>query len=152
MTETPIDIPTLQAIVNNFRHCKVLGITVEAIGDRQVTLSLPYSEKIVGNPATGVIHGGALTTLLDSCCGLSVSVALEGKKFAPTLDLRIDYMTAAKPDKTLYARAEAYRVTRNIVFTRGIVYQEDDERPVAHCVGTFMPLDVDVDLTRVNAL
>ena len=30
-------------------------------------MKLPYQERLVGNPETGVIHGGAVTTLIDSC-------------------------------------------------------------------------------------
>ncbi len=37
---------------------------------------LPYDEKLVGNPDTGVLHGGAITALLDACSGASVFAAL----------------------------------------------------------------------------
>src|ERR1700743_3329739 len=33
---------------------------------------LPYSENLVGDPQTGVVHGGVITGLLDHTCGLAV--------------------------------------------------------------------------------
>lgn len=134
----------IQFIIDTLCHCKVLGLSVDAIDDKQLTIKLPYSQKIIGNPDSGVIHGGALTTLLDTTCGMSVPLALADFQISPTLDLRIDYMTSATPGKTVYGRAEAFRVTQNIVFCRGIAYQDDDSKPIAHCVATFMRLPKEI--------
>ncbi|ARN76468.1 thioesterase [Oceanicoccus sagamiensis] len=134
----------MQMIFDAIRHCKVLGITIDSVEGKQLTSKLPYSKKIVGNPATGVIHGGALTTLLDTTCGMSVPIALGEFRISPTLDLRIDYMSAAKPNLDIYGRAEVYRITKNVVFSKGIAYQDDEHQPIAHCVATFMLLPKDV--------
>lgn len=144
-----VDQQFLQEVVDALAQCRVLGMRVESIVDQTLTIALPYSEKIVGNPLTGVLHGGALTTLLDTTCGLSLMVANEALMLAPTLDLRIDYMTSAKPDKTVFARARVFRDTRHILFSRGIAYQDDIDKPIAHCVATFMRLDKD---TIVNPM
>ena len=37
----------------------------------------------------------------------------------------------------MFARSETYKVTRNIIFTRCVAYQEGGEI-IANCVGTFM--------------
>ena len=130
----------IQQICNSMRHCRVLGITVQKIEGKQITVMLPYSDNIVGNPDSGVISGGALTTLLDTTCGMSIYAALGELVIAPTLDLRIDYMSTAKPRMPLYARAEAYRITKNIIFCRGFAFQDDENKPVAQCAATFMRL------------
>jgi len=36
-----------------------------------------YSSELVGNPETGVVHGGVITTLLDQCGGSAVIAALD---------------------------------------------------------------------------
>jgi len=139
MSQTRLDI--LKQIIPELNHCKVLGITVEDVGTGTLTLKLPYSENIIGNPETRVIHGGALTTLMDTACGFAAISALDSATIAPTLDLRIDYMRPAEPDKSVYGHAEVYRITRNVLFARGIAYQESIDKPVAHCTATFMCLD-----------
>lgn len=120
------------------RHCQVLGMTVEQADENGLTLKLPYSEQIVGNPMTGVVHGGAITTLLDTCCGISTVCYLDDFEICPTLDLRIDYMSPAQPGKPIYGFAECYRVTSTVIFTRGIAYQDNRDEPLAHVVGAFM--------------
>lgn len=134
----------IQLMLEAVRHCQVLGIELVSFDQQQLILKLPYSENIVGNPDTGVIHGGALTTLMDTTCGFVVPVSLAEMELCPTLDLRIDYMTAAQPKLPVYARSEVYRVTEHIVFSRGIAYQNDITMPIAHCVATFMRLPKDV--------
>ncbi|KRV71990.1 PaaI family thioesterase [Pseudomonas citronellolis] len=122
------------------RHCQALGIAAHAADEKGLTLRLPYSEAIVGNPETGVIHGGAITTLMDTTCGISTICVLPQFEICPTLDLRIDYMHPAEPHKDIFGFAECYRVTPTVIFTRGIAYQDDPEQPIAHVVGTFMRL------------
>lgn len=127
-----------QQFLTALRHCQVLGIQVQTAVPSGLTLRLPYSDKIVGNPETGVIHGGALTTLMDTTCGISTVCVLPEFEICPTIDLRIDYMRAAAPHKDVFGFAQCYRVTPTIIFVRGYAYQYDPQEPIAHVVGTFM--------------
>ncbi len=127
------------------RHCQHLQMTVERADEDGLVLRLPYSDQIVGNPVTGVIHGGAITTLMDTCCGISTVCYLPEFEICPPLDLRIDYMHPAEPGKPIFGFAECYRVTPTVIFTRGIAYQDDREQPIAHVVGTFMRMGKAVD-------
>lgn len=120
-------------------HCGALGIRVIEIGHDGVTLALPYNRDLVGDPSSGVLHGGAVTTLIDTVCGMAVFAALQKLQAIATLDLRIDYLKPAAAEKELYATAECYKLTRNIAFTRARAYHPDTpDDPVANCVGSFM--------------
>lgn len=124
--------------LDTLAQAKSLGIEAIDARENQLVLRLPYSEKIIGNPETRVIHGGAITTLMDTASGSVVICALDDFELCPTLDLRVDYMRPAEPDQPVFARAEAYRITRNIIFTRCEAYQETDGQTIANCVATFM--------------
>lgn len=132
----------MREIVPALKHCKLLNIEVLSAGVGQLSLVLPYDKRLVGNPDTGVIHGGPLTTLMDTACGFAAISALDEPGICPTLDLRIDYMRAAEPGKAVIGEAEAYRVTSNVVFARGIAIHEGErDKPIAHVTATFMRLD-----------
>ena len=45
-------------------------------GNGRGRMRLPYSAQLVGNPDTGVVHGGVITALLDQACGMAVGSAL----------------------------------------------------------------------------
>ena len=116
-----------------------LGITIEDAEEGIATLRLPYRADLVGNPETGVLHGGAITSLMDACCGAAVFMKLPGPVQIATLDLRIDYPRPAAPGRDVIAHATCYRITRNVAFVRGLAHHDDDEPdPIAAATGTFM--------------
>jgi uncharacterized protein (TIGR00369 family) len=120
-------------------HCKALGIRVISVGRNSATFALPYNPELVGDPTTGVLHGGVVTTLVDSVCGIAVFAALQRLQAIATLDLRIDYLRPAIAEKELYATAECFRLTRSIAFLRARAYHPDaPDDWVASCVSAFM--------------
>ncbi|MFJ2389809.1 PaaI family thioesterase [Pseudomonas koreensis] len=137
MAENPV-FERATRFLSALRHCQVLGLTLHSASSEGLTVKLPYSAQIVGNPQTGVIHGGAITSLMDTACGMSTLCVLPEFEVCPTLDLRIDYMHAAEPNKAVFGFAQCYRVTTDVIFTRGFAYQDDPQQPIAHVVGTFM--------------
>lgn len=128
--------------VGTLNHCQQLGIRVAEASNNHLVLELPYSDQIIGNPDTGVIHGGAITTLMDTASGAVVICALPEFELCPTLDLRVDYMRPAEPGLPVFAKAHTHRITRNIVFTRCVAYQGSPENTIADCVATFMRIGV----------
>lgn len=130
-------------ILQGIPHCAALGVKVIEVRSTHVTLSLPYNPDLVGDPVNGVLHGGAVTSLIDSVAGMAVFATLfaTGQKLQAiaTLDLRIDYLKPAAAQKELYATAECYKLTRSIAFVRARAYHPDaPEDWVANCVATFM--------------
>lgn len=128
----------LRAFAEAVPHNKALGIEIVAIGDKMATYRLPYDERLIGNPETGVLHGGAITALLDACCGSAVFNALPTPQPIATLDLRIDYLGPAEPKRDVIARADCYKVTRNVAFVRAVAFHDDEAAPIASAAGTFM--------------
>ncbi|WP_455373077.1 PaaI family thioesterase [Limibacillus halophilus] len=124
-------------------HVKALGITVEDFEGPELLMRLPYAVELVGDPDSGVLHGGAVTTLIDSACGLGVIAALETPRPVATLDLRIDYLRPAEAGRDLYCRAACYRVTRQVAFARASAFHlGEEEEPVAAALGSFMLTDL----------
>ena len=119
-------------------HGTTLGIGYARHGDGWVELELPYDATLVGDVASGVIASGPILALMDQAT--SLAVWMKRGTFLPhaTLDLRIDYLRAAVPGRTVVGRGECYKVTRSIAFVRGQAHDGDPDDPVAHVAGTFM--------------
>ncbi len=127
-----------RGFVEGIPHNHALGMKVREFGRGEVIFELPYDAKLVGNPDTGVLHGGAITALIDACSGASVFAALTEWKPIATLDLRIDYQRAGDAGRAILCRASCYKLTRNVAFTRAIAYHDDEADPIASSMGTFM--------------
>ncbi|WP_170329414.1 PaaI family thioesterase [Ruegeria arenilitoris] len=118
-------------------HAKALGLKLTTISDGEAAISMPYNADLVGDPRTGVIHGGAVFAALDTCCGAAVMSHPSAPGGTATIDLRIDYMRAATPGQSITAHATCYHITRNVAFVRATAIDENQDLPVATAAGSF---------------
>lgn len=126
-----------QQFISALPHARELQIRVRRLEEGEAELSMPYDARLVGDPETGVIHGGAVFSLLDTCCGAAVMSHPETGGPTATIDLRIDYMRAATPGQTIVARAACYHMTRSVAFVRATALDDDAGQPVATATGSF---------------
>lgn len=139
MTDSPIPKPThpAMAFFQALPHAMALGVIAEEMDAGRAAISMPWRADLVGDPETGVIHGGAVSALMDTCCGMAAMSHPEASGGAATIGLRIDYMRSATPGQTIRARAECHHITRTVAFVRATAMDDDDLRPVATATGTF---------------
>lgn len=135
-----LDLESLNAAFRDFvPHNRALGLEVTQASSAPAvcTLKLPYDARLVGNPDTGVLHGGVITTLIDATCGAAVYFKLQEPVPIATLDLRIDYLAPATPGRDVFARAECFHTTHNVGFVRAVAFHDDPNQPIAVGNATF---------------
>jgi len=118
-------------------HAHALGLELTHMENGEAEITLPYNTALIGDPRTGVIHGGAVSTMLDTCCGAAVMSHPFSPASTATIDLRIDYLRAATPGQSITTRATCYHITRNVAFVRATAMDDDPDRPVATASGSF---------------
>ena len=58
--------------IGSIPHSRELGMTITEVSDGKAEIAMGYDTRFVGDPETGVIHGGAVSALMDTCCGTAV--------------------------------------------------------------------------------
>ena len=119
-------------------HTGALGFTFDGLHDGEPRIRVPWREDLVGDPETGVFAGGLVTTLLDHIGGLAVRTVMDSFQPIATLDLRVDYMRAARPRQDLFAQAKCYRMTPTIAFVRAWAFEESASDPVAAAQSAYV--------------
>jgi uncharacterized protein (TIGR00369 family) len=127
----------LAQILHAIPHATAIGMRATEIGTGRAVLELDWRPDLVGDAASDVIHGGVITTMLDTAAGLSVMSRVTEVMQIATLDLRIDYLRPAVPRRAVFAEATCYRLARSVAFVRGRAYHEPGD-DIAASLATFM--------------
>jgi len=104
------------------------------------SMAVAWRADLVGDPQSGVIAGGVVTTLLDQTCGMAVASLAQAESRLTglaTLDLRIDYLRGAAPGREVIAKAHCYKLTSSIGFVRAAAFEDDESNPIATAQATF---------------
>ena len=134
---TPNREKIAQQFLDAMPHARALSMALDDMSEGRIVLSMPYDARLVGDPATGVLHGGAVYALLDTASGLAAMLHPAGAGSTATLDMRVDYMRPATPGQRITAEAVCYNMTRTVAFVRATATDDDKTRPVATTNGAF---------------
>ena len=128
-----------QRMVGGTPQSAALGFRFVSVAPARGSLEVPWREDLVGDPDTGVIAGGVVTSLLDHTCGMAISAAAGAEPFSTaTLDLRIDYMRPAAPRAGVVAEAHCYKITRTVAFVRAEAWDVDRSDLIATAQAAFV--------------
>ena len=144
----------LAALVGGVPYIQFLGIQFDRRGD-ELTVVLPYDEKLIGNPTLPALHGGVTAAFLEVTALIELSWAslwddLESGRIDPvavaagrlpplpkTIDFTVDYLRAGLP-RDCYARAKVNRSGRRYASVQVEAWQDNRARPFAlgsvHCL------------------
>ncbi len=116
MDERPLNPDELERIRAAFArvpYARLLGIELLHVERGAATLALDVREELTR--MEGILHGGALASLLDTAAAFAVISTLEPGQRTLTVDLTIHYLRPATAQTRLRADARILRAGRRLV-------------------------------------
>jgi uncharacterized protein (TIGR00369 family) len=117
-------------------YAQFLGVRAELKGD-ELTVLLPYSEHLVGNPMLPALHGGAVGALMELTALTQLAIASKSTAFPKTIDVGFDYLRSGRPRDT-FARARVVKIGRRIANVQAEAWQSERSSPIAMMHGHFL--------------
>lgn len=137
--------------VASVRHSHELGIQILEAADQHVRARMPWQERLVGNPDTNMIHGGAVFAFLDQLGGLANAMRVfPAFEITPTIDFRIDHLRAPTPGAAIIGAADCYRLSEHVAFVRLEAWAEGSDEPIATGLATYMRMKLPSASTMVS--
>ena len=118
---TPEDL--LRLMEQQVPFNRYLGLRGESIGPGVCVLAVAVRPEFVGDPRRPALHGGVISSLIDTAGGLAAWSALAPGESVSTVDLRVDYLEPAGLGPDLRAAAELVRKGNRVCHVRVAVTQ-----------------------------
>ena len=112
----------------------LLGIEVESVGAGTATLLLPVREELTRND--GIIHGGAVASVIDSAFAFAIIPLLAENERTVTVDLTIHYLRPLSAG-TSRTEARVVRAGRRVITVSAELFDEN-EKLAATALSTYL--------------
>lgn len=133
----------LEPVIKMFMEAQIpfnryLGMQLTHAAEGQARMELPFREEFIGDPLRPALHGGVISTMLDTVGGAAVFSTLTNiEDRASTVDLRVDYLRPGRKE-TLVAEARIIRAGNRVAVAELKAFHPDaPDEPVATGVGVY---------------
>ena len=117
---------------------KTLDITPLIIEHGQVTMSMPVQPKVYQQ--MGYVHGGAITSLLDTATGMCAVTLINEDEMTLTTELKVNFLGPGEGD-TIIATARTIKDGAKLLIMEAeamAVFADGSTREVAHMTTTYI--------------
>jgi uncharacterized protein (TIGR00369 family) len=119
---TPAQLRRIQKALTTVPFARLIGIELEDINSGTATLAVNVRRELMQNQ--GVVHGGAIASLIDTATAFAIISLLAPKEKVTTVDLAISYLRPATGGR-LKAVAKVVRTGRRLFFVSADVFDKE---------------------------
>ncbi|WKL56522.1 PaaI family thioesterase [Asticcacaulis sp. ZE23SCel15] len=128
------DLP--ENILEQIPFARFLGVKMELAGN-ELTLKLPYEDRLIGNPVLPALHGGVIGAFMEMTAMAQLAFSENFTHMPKPINVSVQYLRSGKATDT-FARARLNRVGRTIANVDVIAWQDNKEMPIATLQSHFL--------------
>ena len=123
-------------ILATLPYARFLGLKTFVSGD-EVTVIMPFADKLIGNPMLPALHGGSTAALLEMTAMAQLALAFPSPRLPRPINVTVAYLRTGRPID-VFARARISRAGRRLAHVQAEAWQEERSQPLASLTAHFL--------------
>lgn len=129
-------------LLDRIPYARFLGLVSEQEGGT-LTVTMPFADRLIGNPMLPALHGGATAALLELTAVAQVAVSYPRLRLPRPINVTVAYLRSGRPID-VRARARISKAGRRVAHVLAEAWQEDEAQPIASLTAHFLVAGYDL--------
>lgn len=132
----------MSALLDRLPYARFLGLTSRQDGDL-LTVTMPFADRLIGNPMLPALHGGATAALLELTAVAQVALSYPRLRLPRPINVTVAYLRSGRP-ADVHARARISKAGRRVAHVLAEAWQDDETQPIASLTAHFLVAEYDL--------
>ena len=132
----------MSALLDRLPYARFLGLRSDQDGD-VLTVTMPFADRLIGNPMLPALHGGATAALLELTAVAQVALSYPRLRLPRPINVTVAYLRSGRP-VDVHARARISKAGRRVAHVLAEAWQEDEAQPIASLTAHFLVSEYDL--------
>lgn len=126
----------MSALLDALPYARFLGLMSEE-RDGEMVVTMPFAERLIGNPFLPALHGGSTAALLEFTAMAEVARVWPRLKLPRPINVTVAYLRTGRPED-VHARARISKAGRSIAYVSVEAWQDARATPIAAMTAHFV--------------
>ena len=132
----------MSALLDRVPYARFLGLESRQDGD-VLTVTMPFADRLIGNPMLPALHGGATAALLELTAVAQAALSYPRLRLPRPINVTVAYLRSGRP-ADVRARARISKAGRRVAHVLAEAWQEDEAQPIASLTAHFLVAEHDL--------
>ena len=132
----------MSALLERIPYARFLGLTSAQDGEA-LTVTMPFADRLIGNPMLPALHGGATAALLELTAVAQAALSYPRLRLPRPINVTVAYLRSGRP-VDVRARARISKAGRRVAHVLAEAWQEDEAQPIASLTAHFLVAEHDL--------
>ena len=132
----------MSALLDRLPYARFLGLVSDGDGEA-LTVTMPFADRLIGNPMLPALHGGATAALLELTAVAQVALSYPRLRLPRPINVTVAYLRTGRP-VDVHARARISKAGRRVAHVLAEAWQEDENQPIASLTAHFLVAEHDL--------
>lgn len=132
----------MNPLLDRVPYARFLGLVTEQQGET-LTVTMPFADRLIGNPMLPALHGGSTAALLELTAVAQVALTWPRLRLPRPINVTVAYLRSGRP-VDVHARARISKAGRRVAHVLAEAWQEDEAQPIASLTAHFLVAEHDL--------